>query len=116
MKSKEPLSLQSILKGGPSSLLTRLARQQSDNNTLLERIKALLASHFGQHLLAATYREEVLVLVADSPAWANRIRFENANLRKKLLDNKLFSLEKENSDNLPVLKKIVVRTAAGEIG
>jgi len=119
MKSKEPASLQSILAGEPGSLFNRLAQQQSHNNTLLERIRALLASHFRQHLLAATYREEILVLVADSPAWANRIRFENANIQQRLLDKKFYCLEStiqdENSEKLPILRKIVVRTAAGEI-
>ncbi len=116
MNNKDPQSLQNILAGGPNSLLTRLAQQQADNNTLLGRIRALLTSHFTQHLLAATYRQEVLVLVADSPAWANRIRFENANIQRALINQEIFADIQDKKSKLPILRKIVVRTAASEIG
>ena len=116
MKNKDPQSLQNILAGEPGSLFGRLAQQQADNNTLLGRIKALLASHFGQHLLAATYRQEVLVLVASSPAWANRIRFENAHIQSALINQEVFANSRDEESNLPKLRKIVVRTAASEIG
>jgi len=115
MKNKDPQSLQNILAGGPDSLITRLAKQQADNNTLLERVRALLASHFKQHLLAATFRQEVLVLVADSPAWANRIRFENAHIQHSLIHDGVFSKSDDEDTTAPSLKKIVVRTAASEI-
>ena len=115
MKNKDPQSLQKILAGEPGSIFNRLAQQQADNNTLLGRIRALLASHFTQHLLAAIYRQEVLVLVADSPAWANRIRFENANIQHALISQEIFAREGDMNSELPVLRKIVVRTAASEI-
>ena len=116
MKNKDPQSLQNILAGGTDSLLTRLAQQQADNNTLLGRVRALLESNSTQHLLAATYRQEVLVLVADSPAWANRIRFENAYIQKTLINQGVFSEIQDKVSELPILRKIVVRTAASEIG
>ena len=116
MKNKDPQSLLNILAGEPGSIFNRLAQQQADNNTLLGRIRALLASHFGQHLLAATYRQEVLVLVADSPAWANRIRFENAFIQKALINQGVFANSGDEESKLPALRKIVVRTAASKIG
>ena len=116
MKNKDPQSLLNILAGEPGSLFSRLAQQQADNNTLLGRIRALLASHFRQHLLAATYRQEVLVLVADSPAWANRIRFENALIQNALINQEVFANSLDEVSELPILRKIVVRTAASKIG
>ena len=117
MKNNEPRSLQDILSNDSGSVFTRLARQQSDNDTLLSRIRALLPSQFVQHLVAVTYREGNLVLVADSPAWANRIRFENAQLYEQLISSGAFlATDAESGDNNgKQLLKIVVRSAASEI-
>ena len=92
MKKNEPRSLQEILSDDAGSLLTRLARQQSDNDTLLSRVRALLPSQFAQHLVAVTYREQILVLIADSSAWANRIRFENEQICENLINLKCHNL------------------------
>jgi hypothetical protein len=113
MKKNEPRSLQDILASGSESIFTRIARQQTDNDTLLGRIRALLPSHFAQHLTAVTYREKVLVMVADSPAWANRIRYENEHIRGQLIHQGVFSDQDESAEN--GIQKIVVRTAAAEI-
>ena len=120
MKKKEPRSLQDILTDQPSSVFKRLADLQSKNDTLLALIRAVLTSQFSQHLVAVTYREEILVLVADTPAWANRLRFESENIRKMLIEQGHFITSKsddsDSSDgNLPALRKIVTRTAANEI-
>ena len=115
MKKKEPRSLQEILNNQPDSIFTRLAAQQSKNDTLLARIKAVLRSHIAQHLVAVTYREEVLVLVADSPEWANRLRFESENLREDLISAGYFAHLGSTDEKLPCIKKIVTRTAADKI-
>jgi len=112
MKNTELKSLQDILSSEPESLFQRLAHQQSRNDTLLHRIRALLPSHFGQHLIAVSLREEVLVLVADEPGWANRMRYQTETLRKHL------SVEsKNNGIEYPALliQKVVTRTAARSI-
>ncbi|MBT8141067.1 MAG: DUF721 domain-containing protein [Gammaproteobacteria bacterium] len=109
MKNKDPRSLQDILADQTGDLFSRLTQQQTQNDTLLSRIRAVLPSHFAKRLLAATYRNHILVLVAESPAWANRLRFETENIRD------FWETAYSDPEDRYRLEKIVVRTAADVI-
>ena len=79
---------------GPTSLadlldrsegLRRLRDGAAERRRLTEKIRALLPETEAPHLLGAHLnRHRELVLVMDSPAWAARMRYSQAQLRRGL--------------------------------
>lgn len=69
----EPRRLAKLLEEGT---LSRLLREAARRRSETERVRQLLPSEEGTHLLSATTAETgELVLVMDSPAWAARARY-----------------------------------------
>ncbi len=77
-----PRSLQEVLKGvqGLAGLLGA-ARQ---NERYQQLVNNRLSAPLKEHCQVATLRDGVLVLLADSPVWAARLRFEAPALLKQL--------------------------------
>jgi len=84
MGASRPKSIASILGQKPDSLLQRLHSQQVEHHTLLGYLRTNLPNKQASHLVAVNCREEVLVLIADGPAWANLIRYQTTKLLKRL--------------------------------
>jgi hypothetical protein len=75
------LQLKNLLKSPPDSPLQRLLRQANDRQRLTERLKAGLEPGLASQLSAANLRQDgQLVLIASSPAWAARLRFESEKI------------------------------------
>jgi len=107
MDSSTLKSIASLLGSEPDSLIERLAAQQSENDTLLHTLKANIPLPQAEHLVGVSSRGESLVLVADSAAWANLIRYQSAKLLKLVnTDPKMFGKLITQK-----VEKIVVRTA-----
>ena len=68
-----PKSVRQLLKGKPT--LKRLELEISAQKALLEQIRAMLPGDLASHCVAARLREQRVVVYADSPAWATRLRF-----------------------------------------
>lgn len=108
MSSSSPRSIASLLGNEPDSLIERLVAQQSENDTLFHTLKANLPARQAEHLVAVSCRGNSLVLVADSPAWANLIRYQTAKILKLInADSEIFGKQVNQR-----IEKIVVRTAA----
>jgi len=108
MATPTPKSIANILGQEPDSLVRRLISQQAEYHTLLAYLQTNLPRKQASHLVAVHCREDILVLLADSPAWANLIRYQNSKLLK------LFQTEGKVFGDIDTatIKKIVVRTAA----
>lgn len=74
------IRLDKLLKSNGSGRLDKLVQKARDQQTLTDRLKAGLDGDLGASLVAASVRDEELVIVAASPAWASRLRFEAAAL------------------------------------
>jgi hypothetical protein len=97
------VSLENLLKASNGSPLEQLVRQSEDMQRLTTDLKAGLESGVAIHLSSANLRADgQLVLVADSPAWAARLRFES---------EKLLELARRNGVKVTACKVIVARTA-----
>ena len=78
-----PTSLADLLQG--SQALKRLKGQAEARRRLTEQVRKLLPRPEAEHLLGAhVNRAGELVLVADSPAWAARMRYAQDALRRGL--------------------------------
>lgn len=76
------VSLENLLKSGASSRLDKVVQTAKDTEALTATLKKRLESELAESLVAATVRDNELVLLASSSAWAARLRFESDELLK----------------------------------
>jgi len=69
----------------PGSLLARLEKQASEVLSLTARVRQLLPTPERDHVLAAAFHEDTLVITTDSAAWTAQIRFAQDDLRRLLV-------------------------------
>jgi hypothetical protein len=75
-------SLESLLKPGSGGDLGGIVQKARDLADLTESLKARLPEDLAEGLLSVNLREDALVLVCSSSAWAARLRFEEARIRE----------------------------------
>jgi hypothetical protein len=80
----EPRNSLKPITAGLSPLFASLERRAQATIELAERVRALLPSPDKDHVTAASYRAETLVVLADSAAWAARIRYAQQELLSRL--------------------------------
>ena len=76
-------SINKLLAAGKTlaTIDTRLAEQKA----LLEQLRAIMPLSMAEHCIWAVHnRNGILVLMADSPAWASRLRYLSTKLSQKL--------------------------------
>jgi hypothetical protein len=76
-----PLKINKIIKSSAQSRLLARVRLLAD---LDAQLQALLVPPLQQHCRVLALREPVLVLAADSPVWAVRLRFHAPQLVRRL--------------------------------
>lgn len=74
--------------GDVKALLDRLAKIEALNNTLIEQLPATLKKHYR----VVNIRKNTLVIAANSPVWANKIRFQLPDLLVQFRDKGYFSV------------------------
>lgn len=80
MTAKGPKSLGELLGGGQGAL-ARLAREADRRVELGEHLRAGLAPELRDAVVACNLRDDgTVVVMAASPAWAARLRYEGENL------------------------------------
>lgn len=80
MSNNDPKCLSELIKA-PGSRLDELASEARSRIDLADRLRESLPPELSPHLLAANLREDgTLIVVASSPAWASRFRFEATEL------------------------------------
>ncbi|MGE0114821.1 MAG: DciA family protein [Steroidobacteraceae bacterium] len=67
-----------------SGALANLERRANAVMALTGKIRLILQGPEKQHVLAAAYHEDTLVITTDSAAWTAQIRFAQDELRKQL--------------------------------
>ena len=75
-------SLESLLNPGGEGDLGGIVRKARDLADLTTALKAALPEDLASGILAVNLREEALILVCSSSAWASRLRFEEIQLLK----------------------------------
>lgn len=81
--ARQPRPLQRHLsqaQGPLATLLQRISSQQA----ALQKVSALLPDDLRTHCLHADFRQRELLLLFDSPAWANRARYLAPTLLEEL--------------------------------
>jgi hypothetical protein len=79
---RQPQALIEILKAGART--TGLLQQAQENSRRTEQLRELLPGPIALHLRATSWDRGRLVLFADSPVWASRLRFASPALLRVL--------------------------------
>lgn len=77
-------SLKSLFSG-TGGLLGELERRARQIQTLTDKVRSGLTGPEREHVLAAAWHEDTLVITTDSAAWTAQIRFAQDELRKTLV-------------------------------
>ena len=78
MKAKK---LENLLKSNASGKLEQIVQTAAEMQLLTTVLRDAVTPEIGEHLLAATVRENgELVVICASSAWASRLRFESKTL------------------------------------
>ncbi len=70
-----------------TGVLSALERRAGQVLTLTGKVKQALPSPERDHVIAAVFHDDTLVITADSAAWTAQIRFAIDDLRKHLADS-----------------------------
>jgi hypothetical protein len=72
------------LGAGLGSLFEHLERRVHSNVELADRVRAALPGPEKDHVVSATYRDDTLIVLADSAAWCTHVRYGQAQLLERL--------------------------------
>ncbi len=78
--------LQPFLANGRGAL-AKLERRASEVLSLTNKVKLALPMPEREHVIAAVYHDDTLVITTDSAAWTAQIRFAIDDLRKQLCES-----------------------------
>jgi hypothetical protein len=67
--------------------LAKLERRANEVLSLTNKVKLALSEPEREHVIAAVYHDDTLVITTDSAAWTAQIRFAIDDLRKHLCAN-----------------------------
>jgi hypothetical protein len=74
------------LFGGPLPGLEQLAKRAAAAESLTVLVRRELPVPLGEHVVSASRRDEDLVVIVDSAAWAARVRYAGPRLRERLAE------------------------------
>ncbi|UCC55332.1 MAG: DUF721 domain-containing protein [Gammaproteobacteria bacterium] len=89
MRSNKPLRINKLLG---KSELSRLLGHARSLKKLDAELHDLIPPPLGDHCRILSIRDDTLVLAADSPVWAARLRFQATQLAKQLSDRRTVNL------------------------
>lgn len=79
----KPRSLDQILQGRSGSL-ARLVEKARQTDRLSRQVRDIMPKNLADHVIGANFRDDQLVVITDSAAWAARIRYLDQELRTQL--------------------------------
>jgi hypothetical protein len=80
-----PTMTDSFLKSiTASSLLGQLEQKAKRIQSLTDKVRSAIPGAEREHVLAAAFHDDTLVITTDSAAWSTRIRFAQDELRASL--------------------------------
>jgi len=74
------------LFGGPLPGLEQLATRAAAAESLTATVSRELPAPLGAHVVSAARRDEELVIIVDSAAWAARVRYAGPRLKERLAE------------------------------
>ncbi len=87
-----------------NSLLRQLFREARENRSHSEGIRQLIDEPLRTHVRFALIKDNTLILIADSSAWASKLRYQIANIQRRM----------EASPEFARVRNIRVKVAAAE--
>lgn len=69
----------------PGDLLAKLEQRANEVLSLTGKVRKALTGPEREHVVAAVYHDNVLVITVDSAAWAAQVRFSQDDLRQQLV-------------------------------
>jgi hypothetical protein len=81
--AKEPRNLAEILSDRRSAL-GQLVAGAAKHKSLIAQVKSCLDPELVPHLIGVNARDDTLILISDSAAWATRLRFAGDELCARL--------------------------------
>lgn len=69
---------------GLGPLFANLERRAQATVELAAQVRAALPGPEKDHVLSASYRDDTLIVIADSAAWASHIRYAQSDLLERL--------------------------------
>jgi hypothetical protein len=72
------------LSEGLGPMLAKLERRARETVDLAASVRDALVGPEKDHVLSATYKDETLIVLADSAAWATHIRYAQSELLDRL--------------------------------
>lgn len=72
------------ISAGMGPLFADLERRAQASVDLAARVRSVLSGPEKDHVLSASYRDDTLVVVTDSAAWASHIRYAQQELLEQL--------------------------------
>jgi hypothetical protein len=77
-----PTKLSAIV--AENSLLRQLFREAAKQQVNDSEIKSCISESMRSHVRFALVRDETLILIADSPAWASKLRYQVAQIHEQV--------------------------------
>ena len=93
MSTGKPLQLKDLIDGTDSALGT-LRKRSAAVEAMTREVRQLVPASLQPHILAASCRGTTLYLVADTPAWAAKLRYLADDIRISLNARQGHSLQK----------------------
>lgn len=87
-----------------NSLLRQLFRDAAENRSQNERIRQLIDEPLRAHVRFALLKNDTVILIADSSAWASKLRYQVAAIQQRM----------ESSPGMDGVRNIRVKVAAAE--
>lgn len=72
------------ISAGLGPLFAALERRAQATVDLAARVRSALAGPEKDHVLSASYRDDTLIVIVDSAAWASHIRYAHQELLERL--------------------------------
>lgn len=81
----KPRKLSNILAGKGGDL-AKLLHRAEEIAGLTDTVRGILPKNVAAHVVSASLRDERMIILADSPVWAARLRYLDPGVEKRLAD------------------------------
>ena len=91
--AREPRNIADLLSD-PGSALGRLVAGAAKRKSLIMQVKSCIDPELSEHLIGVNVKDDTLILLSDSAAWATRLRYAGPALCKQLSEQFELTLHK----------------------
>jgi hypothetical protein len=91
--AREPRNIADLLSD-PGSALGRLVAGAAKRKSLIMQVKSCIDPELSEHLIGVNVKDDTLILLSDSAAWATRLRYAGPALCTQLSEQFELTLHK----------------------